>query len=80
MTWNFEKGVISFNDDPLKHIFVAKNDISETIKERDIYRLKQKSTFNLLKKIKQSQIYGKSLLIELEKYSFSYSKPAEYLN
>jgi len=50
--WNFEKGVISFDDDPLKQIFVAKNDISETIKEREIYRLKSKSTFSLLKKIK----------------------------
>jgi hypothetical protein len=52
MTWNFEKGVLSFDDDPIKHIFVAKNDISETIRERDIFRLKPKSTHNLLKKIK----------------------------
>jgi hypothetical protein len=46
--WNFDKGVISFDEDPLKHIFVAKNDISETIKERDIFRLKPKSTLKLL--------------------------------
>jgi len=40
--------VISFDEDPVKHIFVAKNDLAETIKERDIFKLKPKTTFNLL--------------------------------
>ena len=35
---------------------------------------------NLLQKIKSSGIYGKSLFIQLEEYSFSYEKPADYLN
>ena len=48
MMWNFQKGKVCFEDNPLKHMFVAKNDISENIKERDIFKLKPKATLNIL--------------------------------
>jgi len=63
MQWYFNKGTLSFDEDPIKHIFVAKNDIAETIKERDIFKLKPKTNFNLLRKIKNSEIYSKYLSI-----------------
>ena len=48
----FDKGVLNFDESPIKHTFVARNDIAETIAERDIKKLKPKTIFNLMKKIK----------------------------
>ena len=68
MKWNFQKGRVCFEDNPLKHVFVAKNDIAENIKERDIFKLKPKTTLNLLSKIKKLKIYRNFLTLDLERY------------
>ena len=48
----FDRGVLNFDENPNKYTFVARNDISIIITERDIKKLKPQTIYNLMKKIK----------------------------
>jgi hypothetical protein len=78
MVFEYERGKLSFDENPLKHTFVAKNDISETIHEREIIKLKPKSVYSLLKKIKASKVYKKYLTVDMDKFRIQWCKPKEF--
>ena len=73
----FDRGTLSFDEDPIKHTFIAKNDIAETIAERELTKLKPQTTYNLVKKIKASKIYEKFLVCEMEQFKIQWSKVSE---
>ena len=57
---------------------MAKNEISETIAEREIIKLKPRSIYSLLKKIKASKIYHKYISVEMDQFKIQWTKPPEF--
>ena len=57
LSFEFERGKVSMDENPLHHSFVVKNDIVETASERDISKLKPRAIYNLTKKLNSSKIY-----------------------
>ena len=78
LTLEYAKGRLSFDDSPLNHSFLAKNDISEIIAERDIIKLKPRSVYSLLKKLKASKVCHKYVTVEMDQFKIQWSKPPEF--
>lgn len=78
LSLEFAGGKLNFDDNPLKHTFVIKNDIADTIAQRELVKLKTKSVYNLIKKMKAARIYQKYLTVELQQFRIFWSKPLEF--
>lgn len=78
LTFQFAKGSLSFDENPINRLFVAKNYIAESCAERDILKLKPKSIFSLLKKLKHKQAFSKFVTVELHDFQIQWSKPPEF--
>ena len=80
MSWEFTSGTLSFDEDPLKHTLISKNDIAETVAERDIVKLKPRTVYSLIRKIKQTGVYKKFIICGLEKFRIGFNKPSKFLS
>ena len=76
LVFDFESGCLSFLENPVKHSFVAKNDVVETTAEREVVKLKPLIANSLMKQIKASGIYKKQMSFEVEKFVIQWQKPA----
>jgi hypothetical protein len=72
--------MIQADDAPFKQVFVNKNEIVDTLCERDIFRCKGQNIFKILKKLKQSKLNEKIMIIQAKNFKMTYDMPQQFLD
>lgn len=55
--------LIQVDDSPIKQLFVNKNEICDTLRERDLFKCKGQNIFKLLKRLKTSKLNEKVMIV-----------------
>jgi len=63
----------------LKQVFVNKNELVDTLKERDVFKCRGQNIFKLLKKLKQAKLNDKVLILQAKRYKQTYDLPQRLL-
>jgi hypothetical protein len=71
--------LLQVDDTALKQVFVNKNELADTLKERDVFKCRGQNIFKLLKKLKQAKLNDKVLILQAKRYKQTYDLPQRLL-
>jgi hypothetical protein len=72
--------LIQAEDSDLKQAFVNKNEIVDTMHERDIFKCKGQNIFKLIKRLKDAKLNEKSLILQSKNFRMTYDLPQKFLD